>query len=656
MPLSIEVTDYQVRNRKVTIHISDVNQQELYPDRIITLEYPSWTYDIGRGSSSDEAIVPGPENAWFTSKVMSRQHAMLMAHPETKIVTIRDTGSMHGTYMNGERIIGKPTELLQHDVITFGTDIVRQAESFSPLKTKIAYEWHDENDQSSGTIKTFQNSFSADYSEEEMYSDLDDEVEIVHESVRARQPSVEIVEMALPPQSTTPSTSTSPKTNSDTNVRSSSSTTTNSSVSEKCKEKDNDGPIEQHFDDDISQLGTEMDHRFEQANLSESEQETDVPDSDIENEVSICEVEPPLKGQSSSKYFFNRAIFDKPNFLPVPQNLVMRQPSPSDAAMAKPSGVLQPGIQPTFLTAPRSLFESSSTDTTPAQNAVHNHGDNLPPFKVPVTHDYHGYPSPLWPPRNPSSFCGTTGAANSFEAYNSYALPAFQRDLFPSHSFFKPVATSSSALQSQQLSGCLAPPFSSTQLSHTALSPMASPKLTTPSDNYHSESLKRKAEEISQAEEGSEDEDDESIPSTPRKSGSLTQARSPSYAPEPSAVAIETVSPASHEPVASSGALKELATADKATEHRTAAQPACKMQESVTQAVNLLKPLGENQNMPEEPPRKMIKVSTDSNFEARRPINAKTIVKYAVTALAGATAGAIGTVIGLASLPQDYFV
>lgn len=34
----------------------------------------------------------------------------------------------------------------------------------------------------------------------------------------------------------------------------------------------------------------------------------------------------------------------------------------------------------------------------------------------------------------------------------------------------------------------------------------------------------------------------------------------------------------------------------------------------------------------------------------------KTALKYSATALAGATVGVLGTVVGLASLPADYFV
>ena len=70
---------HKADHRTVSIHLSDINRSEAYPDRILTLEYPEWSVEIGRGSSSDVAASPQPENAWFSSKVMSRHHAELKA-------------------------------------------------------------------------------------------------------------------------------------------------------------------------------------------------------------------------------------------------------------------------------------------------------------------------------------------------------------------------------------------------------------------------------------------------------------------------------------------------------------------------------------------------------------------------------------------------
>jgi len=59
----------------------------------------------------------------------------------------------------------------------------------------------------------------------------------------------------------------------------------------------------------------------------------------------------------------------------------------------------------------------------------------------------------------------------------------------------------------------------------------------------------------------------------------------------------------------------------------------------------------------QEPPRKKTKVDeTIAPHKAERGFGtARQVVKYAATALAGATVGAIGTVFGLAALPPDFF-
>jgi hypothetical protein len=55
-----------------------------------------------------------------------------------------------------------------------------------------------------------------------------------------------------------------------------------------------------------------------------------------------------------------------------------------------------------------------------------------------------------------------------------------------------------------------------------------------------------------------------------------------------------------------------------------------------------------------EPVRK--KQKTDQVDAGGHATGGSSYTKFAVTALAGAAAGAIGTILGLAALPQDFFV
>jgi len=58
-----------------------------------------------------------------------------------------------------------------------------------------------------------------------------------------------------------------------------------------------------------------------------------------------------------------------------------------------------------------------------------------------------------------------------------------------------------------------------------------------------------------------------------------------------------------------------------------------------------------------EPPRKKVKMETNTNVHAASHVSstAGQVMKYAATAFAGATVGAIGTILGLAALPPDFF-
>ncbi|KAK8099510.1 uncharacterized protein PG998_012751 [Apiospora kogelbergensis] len=105
---------------------------------------------IGRASKvSTKGFVATPGNAWFDSPVMSRNHAELIADFENKMVSIKDTGSLHGTFVEKDHTPGiekrvaedTPTELACGDKIRFGVEIQRGRDTFPPCEVNVAMEW-----------------------------------------------------------------------------------------------------------------------------------------------------------------------------------------------------------------------------------------------------------------------------------------------------------------------------------------------------------------------------------------------------------------------------------------------------------------------------------------------------------------------------------
>ena len=70
----------------VSVQIEVFNNVDSYPSRRFSLEWPTYQIKVGRGSHSGEKeLFPASNNAWFESRVMSRQHAILQADPVTKV-------------------------------------------------------------------------------------------------------------------------------------------------------------------------------------------------------------------------------------------------------------------------------------------------------------------------------------------------------------------------------------------------------------------------------------------------------------------------------------------------------------------------------------------------------------------------------------------
>ncbi|KAJ0167707.1 hypothetical protein CTA2_800 [Colletotrichum tanaceti] len=114
-----------------------------YPERRVTLEQGNTSVlIIGRSSKRFDSLEAKSDNCYFDSPVMSREHAKITVDWYHKKLNIKDTGSLHGTYHNSQRMQPRvPRELQQHDTIKFGIDIQRSNELFPPCTVEVEWEW-----------------------------------------------------------------------------------------------------------------------------------------------------------------------------------------------------------------------------------------------------------------------------------------------------------------------------------------------------------------------------------------------------------------------------------------------------------------------------------------------------------------------------------
>lgn len=70
----------------VSVELRVVNFHDPHPTRAFVLRSPTYAIRIGRGSKSgNRELFPASYNAWFDSRVMSREHAVLKADPDTRV-------------------------------------------------------------------------------------------------------------------------------------------------------------------------------------------------------------------------------------------------------------------------------------------------------------------------------------------------------------------------------------------------------------------------------------------------------------------------------------------------------------------------------------------------------------------------------------------
>ncbi|PBP19493.1 FHA domain protein [Diplocarpon rosae] len=139
----------------VMVILTPLNAEVEIIRRTIAFSREKYCVPVGRASkSATKGIVGAVGNAWFDSPVMSRNHAEMELNLEdmacwdlsldralltfTQKLTIKDIGSMHGTFLNGiELTKNVPMAVSKGDILVFGTEVRRGSETFPACRFRV---------------------------------------------------------------------------------------------------------------------------------------------------------------------------------------------------------------------------------------------------------------------------------------------------------------------------------------------------------------------------------------------------------------------------------------------------------------------------------------------------------------------------------------
>ncbi|ETN38142.1 uncharacterized protein HMPREF1541_07766 [Cyphellophora europaea CBS 101466] len=167
----------------------DPDTSSVLLNRVITLSADNaWTVRVGRATSTGSGPTEKIDNACFKSRVISREHAYISANPKSGAVTIEDVGSMHGTHLYRHRLQrDQPRDLVQGNVIVFGAAVdrgqrkfmqafiqnkrLRFKDTFKPIQVQVHWTWVYDQPSSSISIAALPNSFTApdDLEDDDVY-------------------------------------------------------------------------------------------------------------------------------------------------------------------------------------------------------------------------------------------------------------------------------------------------------------------------------------------------------------------------------------------------------------------------------------------------------------------------------------------------------
>ncbi|KAL4800231.1 hypothetical protein BDV19DRAFT_353704 [Aspergillus venezuelensis] len=127
----------------VVLHVLSLTDP--FPSRSLTLDNETDYIEVGRASKRENKnLAPSSQNALFDSRVMSRTHAILRWSQEKKMIYVCDPGSMHGTWLNKNKLpLDKDVILTDGDELTFGVEVIRGTETFPPLAVRCECRWFE---------------------------------------------------------------------------------------------------------------------------------------------------------------------------------------------------------------------------------------------------------------------------------------------------------------------------------------------------------------------------------------------------------------------------------------------------------------------------------------------------------------------------------
>ncbi|KAL1310592.1 hypothetical protein AAFC00_000868 [Neodothiora populina] len=98
---------------------------------------------IGRASkSTSKNLKPAADNAYFDCPVMSRSHALFWWNTNVhRHVRIKDSNSLHGTYLNNARVSGVDAIIHTGDVIRFGDAVSRSHSIHDGVKVRVTLQY-----------------------------------------------------------------------------------------------------------------------------------------------------------------------------------------------------------------------------------------------------------------------------------------------------------------------------------------------------------------------------------------------------------------------------------------------------------------------------------------------------------------------------------
>jgi len=134
-----------------------------FPNRRLRLTEQKPTVPVGRTSNRNNEFKGDFGNAFIDSPVMSRKHAEISADFDNSVsslstinsdyriltscnqrVFIKDVGSMHGTFVAGEKLLDKiPRAMHQGDVVTFGAPVRNPpSDIIQPTRFRVDIEFN----------------------------------------------------------------------------------------------------------------------------------------------------------------------------------------------------------------------------------------------------------------------------------------------------------------------------------------------------------------------------------------------------------------------------------------------------------------------------------------------------------------------------------